>query len=348
MNFNTKFLLSLIFVIFSIGELFSKPVILTLKETKFPPPRIIRTCCTFGANLSIAAVPKVKINDITSIEKIGNHKYLGSSLEKNGLVYTRKGGFLDLGHLRDQADWTAYLYTVLLYNKDKGKINIQLGNEGGKKTLDAKWNSILDSSDALLLAAKIAYDLSVWHEISTWFGSSYVPFFPERYSSFSVEDIYSNMLGVLIGIEALKSNLPYEDAMTKLLSETLYKLDVVKTEKETYDALEATRNIWWTRDALLPSKKVLVRHECKAYPCATPWLVPRFASDTVSPYKIALNEFASNGVSLNDFYTFKIILTNKLHKNKILRKYKKRIVTQNDFKNILNEIELEMAEEFKT
>ena len=348
MNHKIKLFVLLIAGLLSIDIAISKPVKLSVKEIKMPPPRIIRTCCTFGANLSVVAVPKVKINDITSIEKIGPHKYLGSSIEKNGLVYTRRGGFIDLGQLRDQADWTAYLYTVILLNKDKGKLNISLGNEGGKKTLNAKWDKNIDSSDAVYLAAKVTYDLSVWHEISTWFGASYVPFFPERYSSFSVEDIYSNMLGVTLGIEALKSNLPYEEAMTLLLSEMLQKLEVVKTEKETYDALEATRNIWWSREKALPSRKVLVRHQCKAYPCATPWLVPRFTSDSITPYKLSLVEYASNGKSLNDFYELKINLNVKMHKNHILKKYKKRVITQNDFNTILNEIETEMAEEFKS
>lgn len=343
-----KLFLSLFILIAALGTSISKPVKLSVKATKIPPPRIIRTCCTFGANLSIIAVPKVKINDITSVEKIGPHKYLGSSIEKNGLVYTRRGGFIDLGHLRDQADWTAYLYTLILTNKEKGKVKINLGNEGGKKILTAKWDKNIDSTDAIYLAAKITYDLSVWHEISTWFGACYVPFFPERYSSFSVEDIYSNMLGVTLGIEALKSNLPYEEAMTLLLAETLHNLDVVKTEKETYDALEATRNVWWSREKALPSRKVLVKHQCEAYPSATPWLVPGFAADTVKPHKLSLVENAANGVSLNDMYELKINLNVKMYKNHILKKYKNRIITQNDFNTILKEIEIEMAEEFKS
>ncbi|MDP3432015.1 MAG: DUF4056 domain-containing protein [Bacteroidota bacterium] len=50
----------------------------------------------------------------------------------------------------------------------------------------------LTDNDLVNLAGKIAYDLSVWHEIATWFGASTIPFVPERYSSFSVEDVYSN------------------------------------------------------------------------------------------------------------------------------------------------------------
>ncbi|NUM32186.1 MAG: DUF4056 domain-containing protein [Bacteroidetes bacterium] len=343
-----KLILSLLFLILALVTSISKPVKLSVKATKIPPPRIIRTCCTFGANLSIIAVPKVKINDITSIEKIGPHKYLGSSIEKNGLVYTRRGGFIDLGHLRDQADWTAYLYTLILTNKEKGKVKMNLGIEGGKKILDIKWEKNIDSIDAIYLAAKITYDLSVWHEISTWFGACYVPFFPERYSSFSVEDIYSNMLGVTLGIEALKSNLPYEEAMTLLLAETLHKLDVVKTENETYNALEATRNVWWSREKALPSRKVLVKHQCEAYPSASPWLVPGFAADTVTAHKISLVEYTSDGKMLNNMYELKIKLNMKMYKNPILKKYKDRKITQNDFNVILKEIEIEMENEFKT
>lgn len=324
----------------------SKPHLLSSKEIKSPPPRIIRTCCSFGSNLHILSIEKIKINDVSSIDRVGPHKYLGSTAEGNGIVYTKLGGFIDLGHLRDQADWTAYLYSSILANKDKQTLKLNLGIEGGKKNLTISLSKTLDSINTIYLAGKIAYDLSVWHEISTWFGASYVPFVPERYSSFSVEDIYSNLLGVTLGIEALKSNLPYEEAMTMLLADKLKQLEVVKTEKETYDAMEATRNIWWTREKSLPSRKILIKHQCEAYPGASPWLVP--SNDTINPYRLVLIESTANGEPLSNFYELKIKLNLKISEKKTVRKYNKKIITQHDFVPLLKEIELEMAEEFKS
>ena len=86
---------------------------LTKKELSVPPPRIIRTCCGFGVEIGFVAVPFARKTDITSVEIMGTHQFLGHRNEKNGIVYTRRGGFLDLGHLRDCADWTAYLYDLI-------------------------------------------------------------------------------------------------------------------------------------------------------------------------------------------------------------------------------------------
>ncbi len=321
------------------------PLKLTIKDCKNPPPRIIRTCCAFGTDLHVLAIQKIKINDVTSVEKIGSHTYLGSANEGNGILYTKRGGFIDLGHLRDQADWTAYLNSIILLNKSKGQMKLNLGIEGGKKSIDIKWETDIDSIDIIRLAGKIAYDLSVWHEISTWFGASYVPFVPERYSSFSVEDIYSNLLGVTLGIEALKSNLPFEEAMTILLNARIAELEAVNTEKETLEALEATKNIWWTNEKSLPSKNILLKHQCEAYPGASPWLIPS-NNDSARPYYLNLETLASNGQKLNDFYEFQIKLNLKLAEKKTMKAYNKKILTQNDFVPLLKSIELEMQKEF--
>ena len=42
-------------------------------------------------------------------DRLGRHNYESASGERNGLVYTCGGGFIDIGHLREAADRTAYL-----------------------------------------------------------------------------------------------------------------------------------------------------------------------------------------------------------------------------------------------
>ena len=193
----------------------AKAPYLTIKELSVPPPRIIRTCCAFGANMGIAGIPFAKKTDITSVGELGPHNYLGKKDENNGNIYTKRGGFLDLGHLRDCADWTAYLYQLINASKENKELTItRLGNEGGTKTLELLIPDEFDDLDACELAGKIAYDLSLWHEIATWFGASYVPLVPERFSSFSPEDLFSNLLGVHLGMRAIKSDLDYNEAMT--------------------------------------------------------------------------------------------------------------------------------------
>ena len=184
------------------GAIALLPILSQAKAPVFPtehsdpkPHRIIRTCCSFGTEMQLFAIPGIKLTETTSIEKIGTHHYLGDPSEENGIIYSRRGGFIDMAHLRDQSDWTAYLYSQMLENKKSGSLSMLLGREGGEKNLNVDI-SALSNLDMIHLAGKIAYDLSVWHEIATWFGASTIPFVPERYSSFSIEDPYSNLLGV--------------------------------------------------------------------------------------------------------------------------------------------------------
>ncbi len=308
------------------------------------PHRIIRTCCSFGTEMQMFALPGVKLTETTSIEKIGSHHYLGDPGEENGIVYSRRGGFIDMGHLRDQADWTAFLYTQLIKNKNNGSLSMLLGHEGGEKNLRVDLAPGLENQDMIRLAGKIAYDLSVWHEIATWFGASTIPFVPERYSSFSIEDAYSNLLGVTIGMQALQSELPYEQAVTQLIDQRLKELDVVSTEAETYMAMEAVRNIWWTRDKKLPSSKVLLERQIQVYPCLKPWLVPGLKSANPTPAELTVPLQTADGLSLTRFYKLEFRLNYKFPFRKIFPERKDRNITQNDFDRMLSQVEVEVSQ----
>lgn len=326
------------------------PVVLQAKAPIFPanqpdpkPHRIIRTCCSFGTEMQLFAIPGVKLTETTSIEKIGPHHYLGDASEENGIIYSRRGGFIDMAHLRDQSDWTAYLYTQLVENKKQGTLSLILGHEGGEKTLNVIIPSNLNNPDLIHLAGKIAYDLSVWHEIATWFGASSIPFVPERYSSFSIEDPYSNLLGVTIGIQALQSELPYEQAVTQIIKKYLKDLDAVSNEAETFLAMEAVRDIWWTRDKKLPSSKVLLQRQLQVYPCLKPWLVPGWSSANQAPSELTVPEMASDGKDLNQFYQLEFKLNYKFPFHRIFPERKERNITQNDFDRMLAQVAAELT-----
>jgi hypothetical protein len=316
----------------------AKPLNLDSHELLSPPPRIIRTCCSFGSDLSMLAIPFIKITEITSLEELGAHKYLGQPGEGNGIIYTRRGGFIDIGHLRDQADWTAYLYSVLLNQQENGCINLDLGREGGEKHLHISLNGNLSNDDLLRLAGRIAYDLSVWHEIATWFRVSYIPMIPERYSSFSVEDGYSNLLGVTLGIEALKSDLPYEKAMDQLIKTKLDELKVVKTEEETYNAMEAVQGSWWTREKALPSGKILKVRQTKLYSTVEPMLVPGWSTPEEKAEELYVPELTQAGEPLTSFYELEIKLGHKFPYRQLFHDEHNRIITQENFDTLINRV----------
>lgn len=329
-------------LLFAFAEGYSLKPVLSSKQMSKSPPRIIRTCCSFGADVKIAGVPFVKLTEITSIEKIGKHVYMGDKTENNGIVYTESGGFIDLGHLRDQADWTAYLYSLMLSVKPEKKLVRKLSYEGGKKTLHVKLDDNLSDFDLLLLSGRIAYDLSVWHEIATWFGTSYLPFVPERYSSFSVEDNYSNLLGVILGIEAVKSDLPYEEAMTKLLYQKLLKLKVVESEEATYEAMKSVENLWWTNQKKLPAAKILKERYLEINTSLKPWLVPKNYSNTKA-YSLSLPAETSGGISLCDLYEIRFKLNHKFPLKAIFPEYFDRTITQKDFELLMHYVKQDLT-----
>jgi len=316
----------------------AKAPLFTASNPPIRPHRIIRTCCSFGADMQLFAIPGVKLTEITSLEKIGSHRYLGDPSEENGIIYTRRGGFVDMGHLRDQVDWMAYLYMQMSESKLYGILNLSLGHEGGEKSLKVRIPSYLTNTDLVILAGKIAYDLSVWHEIATWFGASTIPFVPERYSSFSIEDPYSNLLGITIGIQALQSELPYEEAVTVIIAATLKNLDAVSNETETLLAMEAVRNIWWTSEKRLPSSKVLLQRQLQVYPCLQPWLVPGWESLNQESPELTVPYYTSSGETLNNLYQLEFKLNYKFPFHRIFPDRKDRTINQNDFNRLLAEV----------
>lgn len=309
---------------------------MTAKELSIPPPTIMRTCCSFGFDLRYAGIPFVKKTAIISIDELGNHQFMGSNSEGNGNIYTKRGGFIDIGHLRDYADWTAYLYNLIVSkHENENQIFIDLGTEGGSKTLRLKLPEDFKDKDAFQLAGKIAYDLSLWHEIATWFGASYIPLIPERYSSFSPEDLYSNLLGIEIGIRALKSELDYDDAITQILVSTLDSLETVTTYEETYSAMKQVENIWWSKQKPLPSRKILIKRYFDSDSCLIPWLVPGIVS-IKSAYQI--NKAEAN---LSDLYELRIKLNYKFPIKSIISSQIDRTITQRDFNTLVKYIELD-------
>ncbi|MGR3812225.1 DUF4056 domain-containing protein [Jiulongibacter sp. NS-SX5] len=324
-----KFLIAISICISAYSYATEVPTTLTQKS----PPRIIRTCCAFGADLKMTAVPFKKYSDVSAVDQLGSHVYLGSPSEGNGIIYTRRGGFIDLGHLRDQADWTAYLFSTILSNEGK-ELYLNLGNEGGSKQLTLRIPEKLAREDAARLAAKISFDLSVWHEIATFYGASTVPLIPERYSAFSMEDAYSNMTGAILGLQAVLSTEPYEEAMTSLIENLLIDLEAVEAFDETIAAMEMVKEDWWTDAYRLPSKKVLMKRDFDMADCQLPWIIdhPEYSAE---PLTVCLETSDTEGIPLDEYYELNIKLNFKFPVKKLFSEAESRQISQKDFGRLI-------------
>ena len=302
------------------------------------PPRVIRACCAFGYNLKLWGVPFVSIDQVISIDDLGEHHYMGSKGEGTGTLYTYKGGFIDLGHVRDQIDWTRYVYTAIVNSRGKGKVILPLRNEAGRRTLYLNVPAALDTNDCILLAGKITYDFSLWHEISTWFGARTFPLLPEKFSSFSVEDVYSNLLGIHIGMKTLRSKLPFNTAATQLIVSTLDSLDVVKTAEETYEAYNTVNTKWYTNKKRIPRTNVTLKRDADVLSLSRPWLVPKGTDTVENSIILEVPLLTTKGGLLTDFYRFTIDLNHRFPVEDLFLSRQSSLIDQNDFGVLLNRI----------
>ena len=343
MNFSYKNTLSgfsiIIFLLLA-TELFAKAPVITSKELSVAPSRIIRTCCGFGVEIGIAGVPFAKKTDITSREIMGTYTYMGGRTEQNGIIYTRRGGFLDMGHLRDCADWTAYLYNLIKAGQTNSYYrHVELRNEGGAKSLDLNVPADLSEEQIISLAGKISFDLSMWHEISTWFGASYVPLISEKFSSFSPEDMYSNLMGVHLGMRAIKNNQEYDKAMTIELDKMLDSLESVDTEEETYNAMLKVNEVWYTNQKKYPNKNIVLKRYIEFGPELSPWLVPGYES-RLQPYILP-----KPADSLSKYYQLSLKLNFRFPVDSVFPDKADRIITQIDFEKFVRFIQIEINQE---
>jgi len=194
--------------------------------------------------------------------KLGTHSYKASKAEKNGIIYTCRGGHIDTPHLRKGADWTAYLadraYQTLLKGKSEfsfqfyepSRYYVHITYPDNWKELDEGQRSQTVQEISIGLGQYCAFTGLTWHEIVTWFGYRPVPLYPEFSSAFSWEDSYSNLMGTHIaGIALRDTQREYNEAMTAALEQEITKLGP-RSKRTAREAAEGMRGKWFTGDFL--------------------------------------------------------------------------------------------------
>ncbi len=266
---------------------------------EFDAPRRLRPCCAFGQGLGVRLVfvplPGVKLDNVLPPANLGRHRYDSGMLgvrngirrvflsrERNGLVYTRRGGFVDLAHVRTYADWTVYLAHRIAPLLPEGGA-LELPREGGRRVVqvravDPAWLAAHGRKTvAIALARWLSYQLSIWHEAATWYGWSTTPIFPERVSAFSPEDLYSNLLGAnlagaILRADGGQSEAQYEASMDAALPELLRRLGAVSVQCSRR-AAASVDGFWWDSRRRLPNADLVRRRSFALGPALVPWRV---------------------------------------------------------------------------
>lgn len=264
------------------------------KIPDFKAPEKLRPCCAFGVDLrpevGPVPVPLVELENVRGPEEIGPHGYDKGDMtrEKNGLVYTCRGGFIDIAHVRDNADRTMYMSLQIARNLPSG-VTIDFVEEGTQRrvivaavppeTLErhGRWKV------ATTLALWANHHLGNWHEVVTWYGFESIKGTPERMSAFSPEDIYSNTFGALLGAgivldREMRSRDEYDVAMQAWMREGLRRLAVVP-KPQARAAMKAVDGLWWDSQQRVPNMKLVTRRFVSVAVPVKPWIVSQAVED---------------------------------------------------------------------
>lgn len=274
-------------------------------------PRL-RVCCALGYDLDLRfgqLRAPVAIQNVVETADLGHHRYQAHSVfdEKNGQVYTCRGGFIDVGHLRSAADLVAYVYAQLKLRPSNQPIT-RLDLPDGEVRIIWK-RPVASDQDLRSVAQRLSYAVTVWHEIVTGRGQGTISVFSEAFSALSPEDLYSDLLGTHIGLRALMDARPY-DAAAQALTEALLTQLQAQPLAHTRQALDQVEGQWWDQSIAIPQRELLRVRNLSFLPPLTPWQVPKpqaVGCPDAAPFLATLPERLPSGARPEDLYSLEFM-----------------------------------------
>lgn len=268
-------------------------------NTEFDLPNRVRPCCAFGNRQRVEVakmkVPFFRLPNTADIDEIGPHIYSSSQFsmrsnditgtlqgERNGVLYTLRGGFIDLAHVRDTADNTIGLF-YKIYPKLGQSFTVELEPELGERKIHfnafdvSHLSTVQKRRLSVELSAYYAFKMAQGHEISQWHGFKSFPLFPELVSAYSLEDLYSNILGAKLAskllVDGLSSSVDdYNRNMSIWLHQTLQYLQPLNKvqSEQAFDVVDGT---WWDSEAAIPEKYMILKRNYNLTMQQTPVLI---------------------------------------------------------------------------
>jgi hypothetical protein len=233
-------------------------------------------CCALGMDLQVdfagMEIPFVDIGNVLGVEEVAHHAYTHADAtpdtESNGLVYTCRGGWIDVAHVREQADDVVFLALTIAPTLEQGSTLVIPGH-GAPTTLQfaAIPGRVISRAGRLHIATTLAAwatsRIGVWHEVSTWYGYESVAGFSEQPSAFSPEDLYSNALGIRLGVALaidhdFESEDEYDAAIESLIEEALHRLDA-QPRSVARAVMSSLDGVWWDSTRRLPDDLLVTR-----------------------------------------------------------------------------------------
>jgi len=216
-----------------------------------PKPRL--GCLPYPGPLTLFAV--------ADPSHLGHHAYdtpTGESEQDRGIIYTCRGGFVDIAHVRKTVDlckytavrlemalrndWTALQFKLL----EPSVYVIQLEYPPFWPHLAPAEKQALVHELSIRMAQRLAMVMMTWHELLTWFDYRSVVFISERPSAFTWDDTGAHAFGLWVAGRALHdANGDWNQAVTDALDRGLQELAAVPPE-QTLVAVNQVEGLWWS------------------------------------------------------------------------------------------------------
>jgi hypothetical protein len=292
----------------------------------------------FGYGLSFFPFPLFPITGFIDPNDFGEHSYGKPNVkEKNGALYTCRGGFIDFSHIRVATDWTVYIAFKMICDQEK---EMDLPCSDGKLSLKLKNIDHLSLEDLLSISQKVAYERLIWHEICSWYYQPPNYTFNEKQSTFTPEDTYSNFLGTIIGrhivlrILQKREGLPFSQIASEEIQKTMAELFPVSTKKQTqaaYDIVDANKqaklplaernkDVWWNSKVVFTDERYVFKRYMTIGPQLIPWVVPKHSQagcgKSATVEVLSVPQHVKSGASIHDYYTLSMTPDSALFYNK--------------------------------
>lgn len=241
------------------------------EKAAFDPPRQRFGLMPFGAWYA----PWTPLD----VGALGHHRHngagvLGTALGSprseevsRGILYTRRGGFLDIAHLRNAVDLTAFVHaevaprlhrggrvTLRLVSAEPDVYHLQL-HPPAHATPNERARAAVE------IAGRVGHLMTTWHEVLTWYGYRAMGVVTERPSAFSYDDAASHRVGVELAMRVLREVSPepgqsrppgskevdaavFDAAVTDALPKVLRELGVVSPDEATA-RMRSLEGQWW-------------------------------------------------------------------------------------------------------
>jgi hypothetical protein len=271
-----------------------------------------------------------------------------------GHIYTRRGGMIDIAHVRKTVDWAAWLQARISDSLAAGETELSIKcSEPSRyrlavdfppevQSMNADDRTAFERALSIELALVTSYTALVWHEILTWYGYSAVPGLSEQQSAFSFEDMYSHALGITVARRALyDEERDFNAAVTVALREEIKRLDPVDGDA-TKRALKTVKGNWWRYSRSLKRCADIGETGTLA-----PWLIPGVS--TAAPINQPVpGLYDVNGIDMNGHVGIEIdpvvrarkkILSALPNDDGVVRPYL-------DYPRIMDDIRAAMVEEY--